>query len=396
MQPTPITITQLNRHIKSIIETDPITQDISVKGEISNLVKHTSGHIYLSLKDEGAAVRAVMFRSAAQNVNFPMKNGMKVIARGRVSVYERDGAYQFYIESLQAEGIGDLYEAYELLKQKLTAAGIFDNAHKKPLPKFPRTVGVITSPTGAAVRDIVNIIKRRYPLCEVLIHPVLVQGEGASASVAAAIEYMNAAQLADVLIVGRGGGSAEDLWAFNEEATVMAIYNSEIPVISAVGHETDFTLSDFAADLRAPTPSAAAELSVPNAAELLNNLRQQYTRMLYCVRKTVESKRNTLKRFAVKNPADYVNQNRQYLDNLTKQMQLHCEAISSKKSNAFKIAAAKLHSLSPLSALSRGYSLAEKSGEILKSIAQAEQGDSISVRLTDGTLAATVTSKSPT
>lgn len=248
------TVSQLNRFIKQMMDGTPILNNIWVKGEISNYKQHYSGHCYLTLKDEGGVLKAVMFKSSALRLAFAPENGMKVLARGRVSVYERDGAYQLYIEEMQPDGVGSLHIAYEQLKAKLLEEGLFDEAHKKPLPQYPSTIGVVTATTGAAVRDIINVLSRRYPCAKVLIYPTLVQGEGASAGIVEAIEYFNHQRCADVLIVGRGGGSIEDLWAFNEEATARAIYASEIPIVSAVGHETDFTIADFVADLRAPTP----------------------------------------------------------------------------------------------------------------------------------------------
>ncbi len=258
------TVTQLNNFIKAVLEQTPVLQNVWIKGEISNLKLHSSGHIYLTLKDEGGVLRAVMFRSAAAKLSFRPENGMKVLAGGRVSVKERDGGYQLYIESMELEGEGELYVRFEALKKKLGAEGLFDPARKKPVPQFPKTVGICTSPTGAAVRDIINVLRRRYPIARAVVYPRLVQGEAAAKSVVQAIEYFNENNAADVLIVGRGGGSIEDLWAFNEEITARAVASSRIPVISAVGHETDFTICDFAADLRAPTPSAAAELAVPD------------------------------------------------------------------------------------------------------------------------------------
>ncbi len=414
----PITVAALNKYVKNLIEGDAYTQALYVKGEISNLKMHTSGHIYLSLKDENAAVRAVMFRTAAQTLRFTPTNGMKVVIMGKASMYERDGSYQLYIEHMQADGIGDLHVAYEQLKLKLEQTGVFDTAHKKPIPAMPLVVGVITSPTGAAVRDICNVVSRRYPLCEILICPVLVQGEGASADIVGAIEYMNRERLADVLIVGRGGGSIEDLWAFNEEATVMAVYNSAIPVISAVGHETDFTLCDFAADLRAPTPSAAAELSVPSTQALLEGLRATYRRMVTLTQHAVNVRKQTLQRVTVRTPMDYVNQNRQRADIITRALymaygaaierrqaryRLVTEKLYSplllsglnKKRERFSVAVARLEPLSPLSALSRGYAVAQSDGAVLRTVSQVKAGDRVNITLTDGTVDATVQKVNP-
>ena len=316
---------------------------------------------------------------------------MKVIVTGRISVYERDGRYQIYIDSMQPDGIGDLHIAFEQLKEKLGKMGIFDMQRKKPIPKFPKTVGVVTSPTGAAVRDIVNVISRRYPLCEVLICPVLVQGEGAARQISNAIEYINKNKCADVIIVGRGGGSLEDLWAFNEEPVAMAIANSEIPVISAVGHETDFSISDFAADLRAPTPSAAAELAVPSSAELKALLAKNYSAMLSSIKKNLNCKRSVLSSFSVKSPMDLINRNRIAIDNYEKHMTSAFYIKLQNKKKLLQVNAAKLESLSPLSVLSRGYGVvSDEKGMVAKSAAQLCPGEKINVRMNDGTAKCTV------
>lgn len=386
-----ITVSSLNRHIKLLLENDSSLAGVSVKGELSNFKRHSSGHCYMTLKDEGAAVAAVMFRSAADKLRFNPENGMKVIVTGRISVYERDGRYQIYIDSMQPDGIGDLHIAFEQLKEKLGKMGIFDMQRKKPIPKFPKTVGVVTSPTGAAVRDIVNVISRRYPLCEVLICPVLVQGDGAARQISNAIEYINKNKCADVIIVGRGGGSLEDLWAFNEEPVAMAIANSEIPVISAVGHETDFSISDFAADLRAPTPSAAAELAVPSSAELKALLAKNYSAMLSSIKKNLNYKRSVLSSFSVKSPMDLINRNRIAIDNYEKHMTSAFYIKLQNKKKLLQVNAAKLESLSPLSVLSRGYGVvSDEKGMVAKSAAQLRPGEKINVRMNDGTAKCTV------
>ena len=386
-----ITVSSLNRHIKLLLENDSSLAGVSVKGELSNFKRHSSGHCYMTLKDEGAAVAAVMFRSAADKLRFNPENGMKVIVTGRISVYERDGRYQIYIDSMQPDGIGDLHIAFEQLKEKLGKMGIFDMQRKKPIPKFPKTVGVVTSPTGAAVRDIVNVISRRYPLCEVLICPVLVQGDGAARQISNAIEYINKNKCADVIIVGRGGGSLEDLWAFNEEPVAMAIANSEIPVISAVGHETDFSISDFAADLRAPTPSAAAELAVPSSAELKALLAKNYSAMLSSIKKNLNYKRSVLSSFSVKSPMDLINRNRIAIDNYEKHMTSAFYIKLQNKKKLLQVNAAKLESLSPLSVLSRGYGVvSDEKGMVAKSAAQLCPGEKINVRMNDGTAKCTV------
>ena len=265
-------VSELNGYIKRIIESNRTLASVTVKGEISNFTAHRSGHFYFSLKDSEGQIKAVMFRSRAQTLRFMPESGMKVIVHGSVSVYERDGVYQLYASSIQPDGIGALYLAYEQLKEKLYKNGIFDPAHKMPLPKYPEKIGVITSPTGAAVRDIINVLKRRYPIASIYLYPSLVQGDGAEEDLIKAVDYFDRSNLCDVIIIGRGGGSIEDLWAFNSEKLAMRIFDCKIPIISAVGHETDFTICDFVADMRAPTPSAAAEISAPDIAELLLRL----------------------------------------------------------------------------------------------------------------------------
>ncbi len=407
-----ITISQLNKYIKNILETDINLSKVSVKGEISNFKPHSSGHCYMTIKDEGSAVRAVMFKTYTSSLSFTPENGMKIIATGKISLYERDGQYQLYIFSMKPDGLGDLNAEFEKLKAKLTDEGIFDSAHKKPIPKIPKTVGVITSPTGAAIRDIINVITRRYPLAEIIVCPVLVQGENSAKQIANAIEYMNREKAADVLIVGRGGGSIEDLWSFNEETVAYAIYNSEIPVISAVGHETDFTIADFAADLRAPTPSAAAELAVPSVLELKSNISSYLSRMISVTKQTMDLKRSIISGFTLKSPLDYINQSRlrtdnamqkissivtsniirnknktDYYEQIIKNLSLN---IFNDKSKGLAMNAAKLDALSPLKVMTRGYSVVQNKSGLLKSTTNANTGDEITVRLTDGTLECTV------
>lgn len=407
-----ITVTQLNQYIKTLLETDINLSGVSIRGEISNFKLHSSGHCYMTLKDENAAIRAVMFRSYASRLKFTPENGMKIIASGKISVYERDGQYQLYISSMQPDGVGDLYAAYEQLKAKLQAEGIFDMSHKKPIPAYPKTVGVITSPTGAAIRDIINVATRRYPLAEILICPVLVQGDDSPRQIASAIEFMNSSHLADVLIVGRGGGSIEDLWSFNEEAVAYAIYNSQIPVISAVGHETDFTIADFVADMRAPTPSAAAELAVPSGIELKTTVNSLYNRMLNCITNTIGHKRAVISSFSLKSPVDYINQNRLRADNcVQKIVNLTSDTIARnrlrtdrsqqaivkvtegaflQKSKNLAVSIAKLDALSPLKVMDRGYSLTENAKGIVKCTNDTFTGDKITVKLKDGALGCTV------
>lgn len=382
----PVTVSRLNQYIKGVIENDASLCDVSVKGEISNFKLHSSGHCYLTLKDEQSAIRAVMFRSAAQRLKFMPENGMKIIAAGKVSVYERDGQYQLYIASMQQDGVGDLYVAFEQLKARLAQEGLFDQSRKKPLPKYPKTVGVITSPTGAAVRDIINVLSRRYPAAEILLCPVLVQGDDAARQIASAIAYMNREKRADVLIVGRGGGSIEDLWSFNEETVARAIAASELPVISAVGHETDFTIADFVADLRAPTPSAAAELAVPSILELKNTLSSFHSRICQALQNTLAYKRSIISGFTLKSPLDFINQNRLRTDHASQRLTGAAAAALEAAAKRFAVAAAGLDALSPLNVLSRGYSVTQGRHGILKSVQEVQPGDDITVRLQDGAL----------
>ena len=403
-----ITVTQLNKYIKNLLETDINLSQVSVKGEISNFKLHSSGHCYMTIKDETAQIRAVMFKTYASALKFTPENGMKITATGKISVYERDGQYQMYIFAMQPDGLGDLHVEYEKLKAKLTAEGIFDPAHKKPIPKIPNAIGVVTSPTGAAIRDIINVATRRYPLAEIIVCPVLVQGENSAKQIANAIEYMNREKIADVLIVGRGGGSIEDLWSFNEEVVAYAIYNSEIPIISAVGHETDFTIADFAADLRAPTPSAAAELAVPSVLELKANISTYLNRMLMVTKQTIDLKRSIVAGFSLKSPIDYINQNRLRTDNAmqkisnivtesvirsrnktdvySQKINNVAENMFSEKSKQLTVNVAKLDALSPLKVMTRGYSVALSKDNILKSVDNVCKGDEIKVKLADGTL----------
>ena len=390
-----LSVTQVNLYIKDVISRDDVLCDVLVKGELSNFKAHSSGHMYMSLKDEGGVMRAVMFRSAAAKLAFKPQNGMKVVARGRISVYERDGQYQLYIENMQQEGQGDLYAAFEQLKAKLSAEGLFDPAHKKKLPKYPKTVGVVTAPTGAAIRDIINVLSRRFSYADIVLYPVLVQGENSAASIVEAIEYFNKSKSADVLIVGRGGGSIEDLWSFNEETVARAIYNSDIPIVSAVGHEIDFTISDFVADLRAPTPSAAAELVVPSQIELSEKFNNVYRRMFQQSMRVIEKGRMRVRlcedRQAFKNPLRRLDDSRQYLDNIAYMLESECKSVIGSKRTSLAENAAKLDGLSPLGTLARGYSLSkDKNGNVLKSVTQVESGDVISVTVSDGELRAEI------
>lgn len=390
-----LTVGQLNLYIKDLFNQDAVLGCVRIKGEISNYKRHTSGHIYMSLKDETGVLRAVMFRSAAMGLDFNPENGMKVVADGRVAVYERDGQYQLYVESMKPDGLGDLHAAFERLKEKLNAEGLFDAAHKRALPKIPKKVGVVTAPTGAAVRDIINILSRRFPYAEILLYPVLVQGENAAASIVEAIKYFNTQKAADVLIVGRGGGSIEDLWAFNEEIVARAIFDSDIPIISAVGHETDFTIADFVADLRAPTPSAAAELAVPSQAELMDKFDNVYSHLRTSVKRILENRRLLLCRYAesqtLKNPILKINEQRMYVDHICKMMEKSISGKMSEKKQGLALALSKLEALNPLAVISRGYSVAkDNKGAVIRQTKQVKSGDNIRVVVSDGEIEAVV------
>lgn len=390
-----LTVSQLNLYIKQIIDSVPMLNGIVVKGEISNCKIHSSGHIYMSLKDESSVIRAVMFRSSASKLNFTPKNGIKVMAKGRISVYERDGQYQLYVDYMMVDGIGDLHLAFEQLKQKLNAEGLFAPEHKKKLPKYPKKVGVVTAPTGAAIRDIINVLSRRFSYSDILIYPVLVQGVNAAESIVKAIEYFNEFNAADVLIVGRGGGSIEDLWAFNEEIVARAIYKSEIPIVSAVGHEIDFTISDFAADLRAPTPSAAAELVVPSQTELIEKFNNVYSRLTRCALNIIEKKRFSLKyledKNVIKNPNAKLDEKRMYIDSLTMSLDNLISKRMMEKQQSLGVMVSKLDGLSPLGTIARGFSVAKTSdNKVIKRVEDVNSGDKISVVVENGEINATV------
>lgn len=384
-----MTVGQLNLFIKDIFGQIPILNNIKIKGEISNFKHHSSGHMYMSLKDDTGVIRAVMFKNSAMYLRFKPENGMQVIASGRVSVYERDGQYQLYINEMEQDGKGNLYEQFEKLKNQLEKEGLFDSAKKKPIPQYPKKIGVITAATGAAVRDIINILSRRYKAADVCLYPALVQGDGAAESIKTAIEYFNQKDVCDVIIVGRGGGSIEDLWAFNEEVVARAIFASRIPIISAVGHETDFTIADFVADLRAPTPSAAAELAVPDGNELLEKLQTMDLRLLSAAKKVLENRRLVLKLYAdkqvLKNPILKINEKAIYLDHLSKMFEGAAKHIFEKKKQQLGIIASRMEGLSPLKTLSRGYSVVKNDvGQVIKAVSQVNSGDNLTITVQDG------------
>ena len=393
-----LSITQLTEYIRGRLDDDPFLGQVAVRGEISNYKVYPSGHHYFTLKDEGAALKCVMFKSSAVRLRFRPDNGMKVIAMGKVTVYPRDGAYQLYCAAMAMDGVGDLYAAFEQLKKKLAAQGLFDPAHKKPLPKCPGTIGIVTSSAGAAVHDMLRILRKRYPLTKVRLLPVRVQGAEAPGEIAAAIRYANRYKLADLLIVGRGGGSIEDLWAFNDELVAHAIYESEIPVISAVGHEPDVTISDYVADLRAATPSNAAELAVPDQDALRQNLDAMSSAMASALSRQLKAARQHLNVLsqspALRSPTGYIEQREKSLELLKNRLIAAQNQSITRKNQRYIAAVSKLDAMSPLKVLTRGYSMAQtEAGDVLRSVRQVELGERISVLLSDGKLSATVMDK---
>lgn len=385
-----LSVSQLNRYIKMNFDADENLANIFISGEISNFTNHyRTGHLYFTLKDDSAAVRAVMFNSSAKRLKFMPEDGMKVIARGRVSVYEASGQYQLYVDDMQPDGVGALNLAYEQLKEKLQKEGLFSELHKKPLPPYPEKVGVITSPTGAAVRDIINVLGRRFPYAEIVFCPVLVQGEGAHLQLTDAVNLFNSERAADVIIIGRGGGSIEDLWEFNDEGLARAVYNSDIPVISAVGHETDFTICDFVADMRAPTPSAAAELAVPDANELQYALSALKNRMFLNVSSGIADRRSRLEyltsKGVLKSPDEMLSNRSQRLDTAFSKMLSSYENRIGGKKVEFISAATALSKLDPMSVLMRGFAfVSDKSGKNVYSSQALAKGDKINVKFHDG------------
>ena len=391
MEDTVLSVTELNGRIKLLIDGDPLLSGVSVRGELSNYKIYPSGHHYFTLKDSDSSLRCVMFRGSASKLRFRPESGMGVTAFGRVSVYPRDGAYQLYVESLMPEGMGDLQVAYEQLREKLEKEGLFDRAHKKPLPQIPERIAVVTSSAGAAVHDIIRILSKRWPMAKVLLLPVRVQGAEAPPEIAGAIKYANRHRVADVIIAGRGGGSIEDLWAFNDERVARAIYESEIPVISAVGHEPDVTISDYAADVRAATPSNAAELCVPDSSELYEALRSLDIRSSQAMRKKLGELAARLSelgsRRVMQSPAGYIDARRLELDRASERLGSAWQRILSDKRRDYIRLAASLDAMSPLKVLSRGYAMAEDgSGTVLRSVQAVGKGDTIEVQLADGSL----------
>ena len=388
MKCDPISVTDLNKYIKDKIANDEALANVLVKGEISNFKNHYTGHMYFTLKDENSLIKCIMFKTYTSNLKFMPKDGMKVILFGSVSVFERDGVYQIYCKAMQEDGMGSLYTAYEELKAKLEKEGLFALEHKKKIPVMPKCIGVLTSNTGSVIRDIINVSTRRNPNVYIKLLPVPVQGEGAAMKIAEAIKIMNEQKLADVIIIARGGGSLEDLWPFNEEIVARAIYDSELPVISAVGHETDFTIADFVADLRAPTPSAAAELAVPNIAEVILKLNSYNNRYKLALKKKIELMRlryeKCMNQRVFKEPLQKINERYILIDMKIKSVQNSITTIYKDKKNQAMGLIAKLDALSPLKTLTRGYSIVENDEKVIKSVKEIKKDDELQVRFHDG------------
>ena len=391
-----LTVGELNRYVKMLMDNDALLSAVSVRGEISNLKYHSSGHLYFTLKDGDAEIAAVMFRSAAMNLKMVARDGMQVVAFGRVSVYEKSGKCQLYVSAMLDNGIGALQLEYEKLKKQLEAEGLFDKDKKRPLPRFPKCIGIITSPTGAAVRDMINVTGRRWPSAKILLYPALVQGEQAPASLCAGLDLLNAIEACDVIIIGRGGGSIEDLWAFNDERVVRRVAASETPIISAVGHETDFTLCDFAADLRAPTPSAAAELAVPDRDEMRIRLDELLGRIENSTLRTVNAKRerllNVANRLELLSPSGRLMLEKKELLRKKTALEQRIERIVGKRREELSIASAKLVATNPLAVLARGYSYTQKAGVVVSSVSQISNGDAIDIKFADGGASAEILS----
>ena len=393
MEPKIATVSQINGYVKKILDHNIILNNVWIKGEISNFKHHYSGHLYITLKDEGGVLKAVMFRGSAQSLNFEPSDGMKVLARGRISVYEAGGSYQLYIEEMIPDGVGELYIAYEQLKKQLEEEGLFRPEHKKPIPKFPKRVGVVTASTGAAVRDIINVITRRYPMAEIVIYPAQVQGVGAAESVVKAIEYFNATNEVDTLIVGRGGGSIEDLWAFNEENVARAIYEAKTPIISGTGHEVDTTIADYAADLRAATPTAACELAVPDITEVMEGIANREYTMAALLKQIIRRYQMKLQKYQITivnyDPRFQLQEQKMRLSELEEQIQQVMKNKMTGYKHKLELYAKELHGLSPTAKLINGFGyLEDQNGEPVTSVHKVKEGDQISLTISDGTILA--------
>lgn len=393
-----LTVSQLNEYVKALLDSSELLSDIYIKGEISNFVNHyKSGHLYFSLKDAGGVLKAVMFRSSAQHLNFVPENGMNVIVRGRISAYPRDGVYQLYAEEIQPDGLGALYLAFEQLKEKLSAKGMFDEIYKKPIPRFPKKIGLITADSGAAVADMKNIISRRYPLAEIIIYPSAVQGANAPRELCDGIRCFNSSVSVDTIIIGRGGGSIEDLWAFNNELLAYEIFNSKTPVISAVGHETDFTICDFVADLRAPTPSAAAELAVPDISDIISSLSQKKKSLYVLMTSKILSCRAELSALSKSrmftSPLYYTERLTEKVSAFEKSITDFLKKLVSAKREQLNVRASKIAALSPLSVMSRGYSIVtDGSGKAISDYKKLNVGDNVNIKMKKGHATAQITS----
>lgn len=390
-----LSVTQINEYIRALLAQDDVLSMIMVRGEISNLTFHRSGHIYFTLKDENSVLKAVMFRSSAQRVRFALQEGMNIIVSGRISVYPQSGQYQLYAEDIQPDGIGALYIAYEQIKERLAKEGLFDAARKKPIPKYPNTVGIITSPTGAAIHDMINVISRRFPMAKILLYPALVQGDNAYRSLISGVQYFNNEQAVDVIIIGRGGGSMEDLWAFNNVDLAYAIANSKIPTISAVGHESDFTICDFVADLRAPTPSAAAELAVPDTITVRNLLRSYISSAEKSIISDIQKYRNLLRLISSSrvliSKEDLLNEYRMKLDFASDKLDNGINNLINNRKYEFDILTTKLNAISPLNTLKRGYTIAlNEDGRAVSSVDNINTNQKLYISFADGSISATV------
>ena len=388
-------VSQINTYIKEKFDSDPFLGEICIRGELSNYKVYPSGHHYFTLKDTNGALRCVMFRSSASRLRFHPENGMKVITVGRITVFLRDGTYQLYCANMTPDGVGDLHVAYEQLKAKLLEEGLFAQAHKKPLPEFPHRIAVITSSAGAAVHDILRILRQRYPLSRVFLLPVRVQGDEAPLEIASAIQYANLYRIADVILTGRGGGSIEDLWAFNDERVARAIYNSEIPVVSAVGHEPDVTIADFVADMRAATPSNGAELITPDCADLRQRLKNCENRILKSMEKQLKLSRqhweNLAGRRVLQSPTYYIEDRRMMIDHIHNRLGSAAMLLLERNKHKFGQLAIALDAMSPLKVLGRGYAVAQKNTAVIHSVLDAAVGDQVDIRLADGTVHTMVT-----
>ena len=389
MKIEPISVSDLNKYMKDKVASDEYLKSVFVRGEISNFKHHYTGHMYFTLKDENSLIKCIMFKSSTLTLNFVPKDGMKVNVLGSVAVFERDGVYQIYCKAMQQDGVGDLYAKFKELKDKLEKEGLFDEAHKKRIPMMPKVIGVLTSNTGAVIKDIINVSTRRKPNCYIRLYPVPVQGPGAAEKIADAIRVMNEKKLADVLIVARGGGSLEDLWPFNEEIVARAIYDSELPIISAVGHETDFTIADFVADLRAPTPSAAAELVYPRYIDIINRIVLSKKRNLNAIKNYIDRRKQYVERLKAskleKVPLDMINKYRMTIDSYIKDgyntLNLKVEKYRAKMVQAIT----KIDALSPLKTLTRGYCVAEnEQRQVIKSVKDVKKDDKLNIILNDG------------